>query len=198
MRKISFTILMPFLFLICLFLTAQNIAAQKKEQPTTVQSVDLNKYAGIWYEIARYPNKFQDQCVSDVTAEYVLEKDGGIVVVNKCKTSKDKFDEAKGKARIKDKQTNAKLEVRFAPKALSFLSSVWGDYWILDLGKDYDYALVGSPDRKYLWVLSRTPQLADEKYEGILQIAKQQGFIPEKLIKTRQSVVGGQPPVVSN
>ena len=183
MKKIIFTGLM----LMCAFFGTQNISAQKKEEPKTVQSVDLNKYAGVWYEIARYPNKFQDQCISDVTAEYVLEKDGGIVVVNKCKTDKDKFDEAKGKARIKDKQTNAKLEVRFAPKALSFLSSVWGDYWILDLGKDYEYALVGSPDRKYLWVLSRSPQIDGEKYESILQTAKQQGFIPDKLIKTRQT-----------
>lgn len=189
MRKIIFNILMPCLLLMIPFSVVQNVSAQKKEQPTTVQSVDLNKYAGVWYEIARYPNKFQDQCVSDVTAEYILENDGGIAVINKCKTDKDKFDEAKGKARIKDKKTNAKLEVRFAPKALSFLSSVWGDYWILDLGKDYEYALVGSPDRKYLWVLSRKPQIADEKYESMMQIAKQEGFIPDKLIKTRQSVI---------
>lgn len=183
MRKIIFTVSM----LVFVFTAAQNISAQKKEKPTTVQSVDLNKYAGLWYEIARYPNKFQDQCLSDVTAEYVLENDGGIAVINKCKTDKDKIEEAKGKARIKDKQTNAKLEVRFAPKVLSFLSNVWGDYWILDVGKNYEYALVGSPDRKYLWVLSRTPQLNNEKYESMMQIAKQEGFIPDKLIKTRQS-----------
>lgn len=167
-------------------MTARDASAQTKEKPTTVQSVDLNKYKGVWYEIARYPNKFQDQCVSDVSAEYVLEKDGGIVVTNKCKNDKDKIEEAKGKARIKDKQTNAKLEVRFAPKALSFIPQVWGDYWILDLGKDYDYALVGSPDRKYLWVLSRTPQIENAKYENMMQIAKQEGFNPDKLVKTSQ------------
>ena len=164
----------------------QNTSAQKKEKPTTVQSVDLNKYAGVWYELARYPNKFQDQCLSDVTAEYSIEEDGDITVINKCKTVNGTIDEAKGKARIKDKQTNAKLEVRFAPKFLSFIPKVWGDYWILDLGKDYDYALVGSPDRKYLWVLSRTPQIGETKYENMMQIAKQEGFNPDKLIKTQQ------------
>lgn len=169
------------------FFSVTEIAAQKKENPTTVQSVDLNKYAGKWFEIARYPNKFQDQCISDVTAEYVVEKDGDISVINRCKESNGKIDQAKGDARVKDKQTNAKLEVRFAPKFLSFIPKVWGDYWILDLGKNYDYALVGSPDRKYLWVLSRTAQIDAAKYENMMQIAKQEGFNPDKLIKTKQN-----------
>ncbi len=187
MRKIILAVSMACLLLISSFLTARNIAAQKREKPTTVQSVDLNKYAGTWYEIARYPNKFQKQCLSNVTAEYVIEKDGDITVINKCKTSNGEIDEAKGKARIKDKQTNAKLEVRFAPKLLSFIPNARGDYWILDLGKDYDYALVGSPDRKYLWVLSRTPQIDGAKYENMMQIAKEEGFNPNRLIKTRQN-----------
>ena len=159
---------------------------KKRKNRRPCKSVDLNKYAGLWYELARYPNKFQKQCISDVTAEYIIEKDGDITVINKCKTADNTIDEAKGEARIKDKQTNAKLEVRFAPKFLSFLPMVWGDYWILDLGSNYDYALVGSPDRKYLWVLSRTPQIDSAKYDNMMQIAKQEGFNPDKLIKTRQ------------
>lgn len=186
MKKGLLTILVPSL-LIGVGLLVKNAAAQKKEKPTTVQSVDLNKYAGLWYEIARYPNKFQDQCLSDVTAEYVIEKDGDITVINKCKKADGTFDEAKGDARIKDKRTNAKLEVRFAPKLLSFIPNVWGDYWILDVGRDYDYALVGSPDRKYLWVLSRTKQLDQAKYDNMMQIAKDEGYNPDKLVKTEQS-----------
>ncbi len=186
MKKNITAFLLPSL-LIGMFLFVQNVVAQKKENPTTVQSVDLNKYAGTWYEIARYPNKFQKQCLSNVTAEYVIEKDGDITVINKCKTLSNSFDEAKGEARIKDKRTNAKLEVRFAPKFLSFIPKVWGNYWILDLGKDYDYALVGSPDRKYLWVLSRTKQIESAKYENMMVIAKQEGFNPDKLIKTQQT-----------
>ena len=107
----------------------------------------------------------------------LIEKDGGITVINKCKTSNGKIDEAKGEARIKDKRTNAKLEVRFAPKVLSFIPNVWGDYWILDLGKNYDYALVGSPDRKYLWVLSRTPQIDSAKYENMMRSPNRKGLI---------------------
>jgi apolipoprotein D and lipocalin family protein len=187
MRKIILTVLVSCLMVIGSLMLTQNISAQKKEKPTTVQSVDLNKYAGVWYELARYPNKFQDQCLSDVTAEYIIEKDGDITVINKCKTATGETDEAKGEARIKDKQTNAKLEVRFAPKLLSLLPNVWGDYWILDLGSNYDYALVGSPDRKYLWVLSRTKQLEDAKYQSMMQIAKEEGFNPDKLVKTEQN-----------
>lgn len=186
MRKIMLAALMPCLMVIGNFVLTPNISAQKKEKPTTVQSVDLNKYAGVWYEFARYPNKFQKQCLGNVTAEYVIEKDGDITVINKCKTANGEIDEAKGEARIKDKRTNAKLEVRFAPKFLSFIPQVWGDYWILDLGKDYDYALVGSPDRKYLWVLSRTPQIDNAKYENMMQIARQEGYNPDKLVKTQQ------------
>ncbi|MGI9054591.1 MAG: lipocalin family protein [Pyrinomonadaceae bacterium] len=187
MKRTFIAIVMLCLFVIGIFLTAQNTSAQKKKKPTTVQSVDLNKYAGTWYELARYPNKFQDQCMSNVSAEYVVEKDGDITVINKCKTANGETDEAKGEARIKDKKTNAKLEVRFAPKILSFIPNVWGDYWILDLGRDYEYALVGSPDRKYLWVLSRTPQIDSAKYESMMQIAKEEGFNPDKLVKTEQN-----------
>lgn len=185
MRKTKLAILLAGL-LVGAFFLAESAAAQKKEKPTTVQSVDLKKYAGQWYELARYPNKFQKQCASSVTAEYKLEDDGDITVINRCKTADGEIDEAKGDARVKDKQTNAKLEVRFAPKFLSFIPQVWGDYWILDLGKDYDYALVGSPDRKYLWVLSRTPQLEQAKYDNMMQIARQEGYNPDLLVKTEQ------------
>ena len=183
MKKIIFTILM----LMCVFSAVRNISAQVKEKPATVQSVDLNKYAGLWYEIARYPDKFQEQCSSDVTTEYILEKDGDFTVINKCKNNKGVVDDIKGKMRVVDKKTNAVLEIRFSSKRLLVLPKDWQDYWILDLGKDYEYALIGSPDRKLLYVLSRTPQLDGEKYESMMKIAKQQGFIPDKLIKTRQN-----------
>jgi len=185
MRKGLLVVYVPSL-LIGAGLIAKKAAAQKKEKPTTVQSVDLKKYAGQWYEIARYPNEFQKKCLSNVTAEYILEEGGGITVINRCKTADGAANEAKGKARVKDKQTNAKLEVRFAPRILSFIPNVWGDYWILDLGADYDYALVGSPDRKYLWVLSRTPEIDSTKYENMMQIARQEGYNPDRLIKTEQ------------
>lgn len=170
------------------FVLAQNKKTQdKKQELKTVQSVDLKRYAGLWYEIARYPNRFQKQCVGNTTAEYVLEDDGDIKVINKCREKDGETETATGEARVVDETTNAKLEVRFAPKFLSFLPFVWGDYWIIDLGEDYQYSVVGSPDRDYLWILSRTPEMSDERYQSILQTVKEKGFDPNKLIKTPQN-----------
>ena len=156
------------------------------ENPKTVESVDLKRYTGKWFEIARYPNRFQKQCVGNVTAEYSLQSNNRITVINKCLEKNGKLDEAKGEAKIVDTESNAKLEVRFAPKFLSFLPFVWGDYWILDLGQNYEYALVGSPDRKYLWILSRTQNLDTQTYEKLRQTAQREGFNADKLVKTLQ------------
>ncbi len=152
----------------------------------TIESVDLNKYAGKWFEIARYPNKFQKQCVGEVTATYNINSNKTIQVVNECLKEDGKVDIAKGKAKIVDEKTNAKLEVRFAPSWLSWLPQVWGDYWILDLGENYDYAVVGDPNRDYLWILSREPELDTATYENILNKVEMMGFKPDKLVKTPQ------------
>lgn len=178
------------LLLILSALTAITLSGQTGDDTRelqTVTSVDLKRYAGVWYEIARYPNKFQKKCVGNTTAEYRLQDDGDITVINKCKETDGEFDTAKGEARIADKATSAKLEVRFAPKFLSFLPFVWGDYWIIDLGENYEYVAVGSPDRKYLWILSRTPQMSDSVYQNVLQTVREKGFEPNNLVKTPQS-----------
>lgn len=174
------------LFSTGLALTPDYKSQDDKQELKTVQSVDLKRYAGVWYEIARYPNKFQKQCVGNTTAEYILEDENELKVINRCLKKNGKTDSATGEARVKDKTTNAKLEVRFAPKFLSFLPFVWGDYWIIDLGKDYRYSVVGSPDRKYLWILSRTPELDETIYQNILQTVKEKGFDPNRLVKTPQ------------
>jgi len=156
----------------------------------TVPSVDLRKYSGVWYEIARLPNKFQKDCVGDVTAEYTLQQDGKIKVVNRCRQAgRPKPKEAEGIARIanEDKGSNSILEVRFAPAILSFLSSVWGDYRIIALDDNYRYALVGSQDRKYLWILSRTRTLDEAVYKRLLAAAVEQGFRVDQMIRTRQT-----------
>ncbi len=155
---------------------------------TTVESVDLSKYAGKWYEIARYPNRFQKKCVGNTTATYNIKGDDKIEVINECLKKNGKINKAKGKAKIVDEKTNAKLEVRFAPAWLSWLPQVWGDYWIIDLDKDYKYAVVGDPDRDYLWILSRTPEMDSETYQGILERVEKKGFNPSKLIKTPQNM----------
>lgn len=161
---------------------------QVKTNVTAVSSVDLKRYAGKWYEIAKLPNKFQKQCAGNVTADYSLKPDGDIEVINRCLKKNGQYDDAKGKAKIVDKQSNAKLEVRFAPAVLSFIPQVWGDYWIIDLDQNYQYAVVGNPDRKYLWILSRTPQMDDATYQSVLRNIEKMGYDPNKLIKTPQKV----------
>jgi apolipoprotein D and lipocalin family protein len=143
----------------------------------TVPSVDLNRYLGMWYEIARYPNRFQRSCHKS-TATYSLRDDGDIRVVNACRRNGPDGEEksVEGKAWVVDKATNAKLRVRF-------FWPFWGSYWIIDLGKDYEYAVVGHPDRNYLWILSRTPIMDDKVFEGIADRLKQNGYDPEKLIR---------------
>jgi apolipoprotein D and lipocalin family protein len=153
----------------------------------TVAAVDLKRYAGKWYEVARLPNSFEKKCAGNVTAEYKLLDDGNIEVVNTCKETNGELSVAVGKARLKDKKTNSKLKVRFAPAFLSFLPFVWGDYWIIELGENYDYAVVASPDRKYFWVLSRTPEIEETRLREILQRANEKGFDTNKVIRTKQN-----------
>jgi apolipoprotein D and lipocalin family protein len=143
----------------------------------TVDHVDLKKYVGLWYEIAKIPNSFQDQCVKGTTAKYILKEDGEISVVNSCIDEDGEVDNAEGVARIVDKNSNAKLEVSF----VSFLGwrPFWGDYWIIGLDENYKWAVVGTPSRKYGWVLSRTSQLDKQTMDTIFQILKDQGYNPK-------------------
>ena len=165
------------------------LAAQTGKPPLrVVESVDLTRYAGRWYEVARFPNKFQDQCSGDVVVHYALRTDGRIDVVNRCRTSAGHVDEARGIGRkAGDQQSSARLEVRFAPAILSFLSSVWGDYWIIGLGPEYTWAVVGTPSREYLWILSRTPAMSATSYERALEIALGNGFDVTRVVKTTNS-----------
>jgi apolipoprotein D and lipocalin family protein len=152
----------------------------------TVPAVDLNRYSGKWYEIARYPNKFQKDCVANTTATYTRKQNGKIEVLNECLKKDGLVNSAKAEAKVADKGSNAKLKVRFAPGFLSVFGFVWADYWIIDLGANYEYAVVADPKREYLWILSRDPELKESVYQSILQRVENQGFQPGKLVKTRQ------------
>jgi lipocalin/uncharacterized protein YbjT (DUF2867 family)/ligand-binding SRPBCC domain-containing protein len=151
----------------------------------TVPFVDLDRYAGDWVEIARFPNRFQRQCVGDVRASYARRADGRIDVVNRCRTT-DGQTEARGVARLVDEQTHAKLKVRFAPAWLSWLPPVWGDYWIIGLAPDYSWAIVGDPGREYLWILARTPRLDAESMAAARTAARDSGFDLGRLVQTPQ------------
>jgi apolipoprotein D and lipocalin family protein len=147
----------------------------------TVPSVDLARYTGTWYEIARYQNRFQEGC-HDTTATYTLRPDGDIAVVNRClKGTEGQVAEATGRAWLAEPRDTSRLKV-------TFFWPFRGDYWIIDLGENYEYAVVGTPDREYLWILSRTPILTADTYAGILQRLERQGFDPTKLLKTDQKL----------
>ena len=171
---------MPRLKFLCifilLFISVIVIAQDNQQPPTTVPKVDLNKYSGLWYEIAKIPNSFQDQCAYSTTAEYKINEDGEIEVINKCYDKEGEPDIAEGVAQVVDKKTNAKLEVSF----VSFLGirPFWGDYWIIGLDINYKWAVVGSPNRKYGWILSRTPILPDGSMQIIFSILKKNGYNP--------------------
>lgn len=150
----------------------------------TVSRVDLQRYLGTWYEIASFPQRFQRGCTGTV-ATYTVRGDGDIDVLNRCrKGSLDgKEASAQGRARVSDRSTNAKLKV-------SFFRPFWGDYWILDLGAGYEYAVVGHPSRDYLWILSRKPTMDSTVYQGILGRLRAQGYEVERLDRTLQRVDG--------
>ena len=143
----------------------------------TVTRVELDRYVGKWHEIAKIPNRFQRQCIADTTANYARNADGTIAVVNRCRTRDGQFDEAYAIARVVDPGSNARLEVSFF--SLFGWRPVWGDYWVLALGHDYDYAVVGEPGRRYGWILARTPALPVATRDTINQQLRELGYMPE-------------------
>lgn len=170
-----------FLFVAMLILAACRPPQAEKLPPLrVVDHVDLNRYAGEWFEIARYPHRFQEGCVGS-KATYHLDDDR-IVVVNECYEQKltGAVRSVKGSARVVDRETNAKLKV-------TFFWPFTGDYWIIDLDDKYQYAVVGHPTRKYLWILSRTKEMDEIVYRDILLRLQQQGYDTAKLIKTLQN-----------
>lgn len=148
----------------------------------TVPTVDLRRYEGRWFEIAKYPNWFQRGCSSDTTAEYTAQPDGSIRVVNRCRQANGEFREATARATVVPDSGNSKLQVRFRG------SPVAGAYWIIGLDqKNYSWALVGHPSRKFLWILAREPRLDTATYKKITALAEAAGYNADRLERTRQS-----------
>lgn len=164
-----------------LFCTAQK---GSRREPVTVLNVDLNRYAGVWYEIAKIPNKFQKKCRKNTTAEYILRQDGKVDVVNRCMKDNGDMISAKGLAKSVDLQTNAKLKVSFVN--LLGIRLFWGDYWILGLDKEYRWVVVGDPERKYGWILCRTPVMTWQERNVADAVLMSQGYDPKKFVNTAQ------------
>ncbi|MBK6335000.1 MAG: lipocalin family protein [Betaproteobacteria bacterium] len=151
----------------------------------SVDRVDLGRYVGKWYEIAAFPMFFQRRCVGDTTAEYAVRPDGALSVVNRCRTEQG-FDEATGKAWTVDGTGNAQLEVQF----------FWpfrGDYWVIGLADDYQWAVVGNPNRKYLWVLARSPRPGRGSLDAALRAASAQGYDLTQLRYTEHAAAPATP-----
>lgn len=179
-----------FLFsVLCLALPAFAAVAQDAALPPlqTVPNVDVGRYMGRWYEVAKFPNRFQRQCVSDAVAEYRLLPDGRVEVGNRCNTAEGSVDDVLGIARQIGAADSPRFEVRFAPAWLSLLPMVWGDYWIIDLDNEYSLAAVSEPKREYLWILSRTPTVKPEAYQALLQRLRAQELDVGRLQTTPQS-----------
>lgn len=166
----------PLLFM----LLSTQARAEGEKSLQVAPAVDLNRYQGVWHEVARLPNRFQNKCARDTTATYTLRPDGKITVLNQCREASGKLTSAKGTAKLADsKGPNTKLRV-------SFFWPFYGNYWIIDLDPEYQWAVIGEPERKYFWILSRTPKLDQHVFDAITARAKQQGYDLSKLILAAQ------------
>ena len=176
-----------------IFCCSQNWAMAQTEQKAvapikTIASLDVARYQGTWYEIAKFPNWFQRKCIADTNATYKIKEDGNVSVTNRCTFENNEKGEALGTARQIGDSTSPKLEVRFAPAWLGFLPLVWGDYWVIDIDPEYQLAAVSDPRREYLWILSRTKSVDQSRYQALLsRLVNENGFSLEKLSLTPQN-----------
>jgi len=146
--------------------------------PQPAKTVDVQRYLGQWFEIARYEQSFQKGCTS-VSANYSLRSDGSIDVVNRCRRPDGKWDEARGRAKIVDRTTNAKLKV-------SFFGPFYGDYWVLDHADDYSWSIVGEPSGRYLWILARSATPPESEVADLIGKARTMGYDTTMLLRTKQ------------
>ncbi len=165
---------------------AQSDARGANAPLSTIETLDVARYMGTWFEIAKFPNWFQKKCTGNTKAEYSLKADGKVQVINRCRLEDGASSVAIGAARQLGARSSAKLEVRFAPEWMAFLPAVWGDYWVIDLDERYQLVAVSEPKRKYLWILSRTPHIDQKAYDALLGRLTQKGFDIRQLDVTKQ------------
>ena len=152
----------------------------------TIPALNVPRYMGTWYEIAKYPNRFQKKCVKDTLADYALLANGSLQVTNRCTLESGEVDVVVGVGRQVGEARSPKLEVRFAPEWLSFIPWVWGNYWVVDLDPEYQLVAVSEPKREYLWILARTPTVNPRAYEELVARLEKQGLDSRKIVLTRQ------------
>jgi apolipoprotein D and lipocalin family protein len=175
--KMRSRILLP---LLGILIAGVSVSPHAETPVASVDRVDLPRYAGQWYEIASFPMFFQRNCIGDTTANYALTQEGEVTVANRCRTDSG-FDEAQRTAWAVT-SSNAQLKV-------SFFWPFGSDYWVIGLDADYRWAVVGNPNRKYLWILSRSPQLPRNLLDAALQAATAQGYDLTQLRYTKHGAV---------
>ncbi|NJS37296.1 MAG: lipocalin family protein [Brachymonas sp.] len=181
--------------MVCAGLIAAALPCAHAQAPAalqTIASIELARYQGVWYQVALYPNRFQKMCASNTRATYALEEGNTVRVTNQCRTAEGKEVQAIGQARIgkeaaitQGQLSPPKLQVRFAPAWLSWLPMVWGNYWVIQLGADYRYAVVSEPEREFLWVLARDTQLSAGDWSAIEARLREQGYDPARLVREK-------------
>lgn len=169
-----------------LWLGPAHAAEQAAAPLQPVPALAVERYLGTWYEIARYPNPFERECIGRTTATYAPAAEGKLAVTNRCSNRSGGTSEADGVARQVGGPTSARLQVRFAPAWLGFLPFVWGDYWVIDLDPDYTLAAVSEPKRQYLWILARTPHVDSARLQALVERLAAQGFDIDGLESTPQ------------
>lgn len=162
------------------------VVRRREDTLQAVPELDLERYQGKWYQIAFIPNWFERKCASHATAEYWLNSDGTISVINACQRTDGETEIAEGLAKVNPKyMKNSVLKVRFGNCPLhNFLPFSWGDYWVIDLDTDYRYSVVGEPGRKFLWILGREPQMDEITYTLLLDKIAGQGYDIERIVRS--------------
>lgn len=153
---------------------------------TAIPHLDISRYLGRWYEICRLPLKYEDEAATDITATYSLNEDGSVQVDNRCFDEDGKPAQALGEATLAD-DTKARLKVTFLPEFIRWIPFTSGDYWVLKIDPEYQISLVGTPDRKNLWLLARGPELSEATRNEYLAEARRQGFDLSALITPRHT-----------
>ena len=157
---------------------------------TSVAKVDLQRYAGTWYELSRLPNRFQEDCVGDVTATYTPQADGAVGVVNRCRTRNGEIKKSEGLATPAPGVTSgAQLKVSFLPSWLQWFPLGRGDYWVVMLDPEYRYAVVSEPGREFMWILARAPTMDAATYESLVEQLRAAGYPVERLVRTPHAAV---------
>lgn len=179
-------IIIAILFALSLSANAADVPQAAAKPVVTIAALDVPRYMGTWYEIAKFENRFQKKCTGFTSATYSALPDDKVQVTNRCQGSGGEVIEAIGEARQVGNSSSPKLKVRFAPAFLSFLPMVWGDYWVIDLDQDYQLVAVSEAKREFLWILSRTKKVDKEKYDALVARLVAQGFDVSKLVLTKQ------------